>query len=95
MNPPRILALAALAFCAGCNSLDNPFAGMRLLKTGQDARTYNPQTGEFEWPKDATPRPKAKREPASAVPAATPAPKPDGRPYDPQKGAFADPDPTR
>ncbi len=95
MNLPRLLVLAAFALCAGCNSLENPFAGVRLLKTGQDARAFNPQTGEYEWPKDAAPRPKTKREPGAVTPATTPAPKPDGRPYDPQKGEFADPDPTR
>lgn len=95
MIPPRLLAIAAFALGAGCHSLDHPFAGIRLLHTGQDARTYHPETGEYEWPKDAAPRPKSRREPASTVPAATPAPRPDGRPYDPQKGEFADPDPTR
>ena len=96
MNLPRLLALAALALCAGCNSLDNPFAGLRLFHTGRDARTFNPQTGEYEWPKEATPRPKTHVAPASShMTSTTPAPKSDGRPYDPQKGAFADPDPTR
>ena len=92
MNLPRLIAVAVLALSAGCNSLENPFAGIRLLKTGRDARTFNPQTGEYEWPKNAKPTPKARSEPPSSTP---PGPRPEGRPYDPQKGEFADPDPTR
>lgn len=48
---PAFLA-AASVFVAGCGSLDNPFAG--LFRTGRDARTYNAQTGDFEWPEDSS-----------------------------------------
>lgn len=95
MKLPPLLALAALALSAGCNSLDNPFAGIRVLHTGQDARTFNPQTGTYDWPAGTTPRPPTKAAPASSAPRATPAPQSDGRAYDPQRGAFTDPDPTQ
>ena len=93
MQFPRLLAAAALALCAGCNSLDNPLSDFRIFKTGRDARTFNPQTGEYEWPKDATPRPQNRA--AKTAAAATPAPKDDGRPFDQQRGEWRDPDPTR
>lgn len=48
MKLPHLLALAALALGAGCNSLENPFAGIRILHTGRDARTFNPQTGTYD-----------------------------------------------
>lgn len=95
MTYSRILAAAAVAVCAGCNSLDSPFAGTRLSSGGRDARAFNPQTGEYEWPKDSAAFPGTARETSSAAPAAAGAPKPDGRPYDPQKGEFLNPDPTR
>ena len=94
MKLPHLLAAAALALCAGCNSLDNPLAKLRIFSAGRDARTFNPQTGEYEWPKNATPRPQS-RTARSASAAATPAPKDDGRPFDPQRGEWRDPDPTR
>ena len=93
MRFPRLLAAAALALCAGCNSLDSPLSNFVIFRTGRDARTFNPQTGEFEWPKDTTPRPAGKAPRRAA--AAPPAPKDDGRYYDPMRGGFTDPDPTR
>ena len=87
MKLPRLLAAAAFALCAGCNSLDNPLSNLAILHTGRDASAYNPQTGSYEWPKDATPRPVSK---APLRSAATPAPKSDGRSYDPMRGGFTD-----
>ncbi len=85
-----LLAIVGLAAGAGCNSLDSPFADVPLLKTGRDARVFNVQTGEYEWPKNTTPRPQAAPPPArrATEPAA---PASDGRPFDPVKGEFADP----
>ena len=88
MKLPRLLTTTAFALCAGCNSLDNPFASLRIFSTGRDARTFNAQTGQYEWPKDATPRPQSR---VARTAAATPAPKDDGRPFDPQRGAWSDP----
>ena len=95
MKLPRLLAAAAFALCAGCNSLDNPFSNLAILHTGRDARAYNPQTGNYEWPKDATPRPQTKAPSRSATAQATPPPKGDGRYYDPVRGGFNDPEPGR
>ena len=94
MKIPRLLTAAALALGAGCSSLDNPLANLTIFHTGRDARTFNPQTGEYEWPKDATPRPAA-RTPRRPAAAATPAPGGDGRYYDPMRGGFTDPEPAR
>ena len=89
MKLPHLLATTAFALCAGCNSHDNPLASFRIFSTGRDARTFNAQTGQYEWPKDATPRPQSRV--ARTAAAATPAPKDDGRPFDPQRGAWSDP----
>ena len=79
MKLSRLLAIAACALCAGCHSLDNPLSGFRIFQTGRDARTFNPQTGEYEWPRDDAPRPKSKAAPPSGAATATPAPKSDSR----------------
>lgn len=50
MKAPTPAIFLAATLLAGCNSLDNPVGG--LLATGRDARVFNAQTGEFEWPKD-------------------------------------------
>ena len=89
MKRPRLIAVAAFSLCAGCNSLDSPLAGFRIFQTGHDARTYNPQTGRYEWPNDVTPRPQTRV--ARAAAATTSAPKDDGRSYDPQRGRWSDP----
>jgi hypothetical protein len=48
---------AILVLFPGCNSLDNPFAGIFHHK---DERVYNPQTGAWEYPNQkATPTPKS------------------------------------
>lgn len=93
MKLSLLLAAAALALCAGCNSLDHPLSNLALLHTGRDARTFNAQTGEYQWPKDATPRPAVTRPRRAAD--ATPAPAADGRSYDPVRGSFTDPEPGR
>jgi hypothetical protein len=94
---PLVVLLGASALLAACNSLDNPLRGMNLLGTGHDGRVYNPQTGEFEWPKDATSRPGRTRKASelSAALKATPAPAPksDGRYYDAQKSQWVEPPP--
>ena len=92
MKLPHLAAIAAFALCAGCNSLDNPLSGFRIFQTGRDARTFNPQTGEYEWPKDAAPRPRPR---VARSAAATPPPKDDGRSFDPMRGEFRDPAPGR
>lgn len=90
----RVLILAVGALCAGCNSLDNPLTSIPIFRSGHDGRVFNSRTGEYEWPKEAPARPaNASRRAAPAT--ATPAPKNNGRPYDPQKGEFADPSPGR
>ena len=92
MKLPHLLTLAALALGTGCTSLDNPLSNLPLLHTGRDARTFNSQTGEYEWPKDATPRPQPRVRPTAA---ATPPPQDDGRSFDPMRGEFRDPEPGR
>ena len=92
MKLPHLLAVAALALGAGCSSLDNPITSLGIFRTGRDARTFNPQTGEYEWPKDATPRPQRR---VARTAAATPPPKDDGRPFDAMRGEFRDPPPGR
>lgn len=92
MKLPHLLAVAALALGAGCSSLDNPITNLGIFRTGRDARTFNPQTGEYEWPKAATPRPQPR---VARTAAATPPPKDDGRPFDVQRGEFRDPPPGR
>jgi hypothetical protein len=63
---------ACLCLFAGCDSLNNPLAG---LFRGHDERVYNSQTGEWEYPnkKGATPAPQKSAAVASAL-ASTPAP---------------------
>ena len=40
---------------AGCSDLsDNPLTV--LSRSGRDARTFNPQTGHYEWPEEEAPR---------------------------------------
>ncbi len=83
------VVLAATALVTGCNSLDNPLGG--LLNTGNDARVFNSQTGQYEWPPEKrTPRPKGTPPP----PVATPVPErqSEGRYYDPQKGQWVEAD---
>ena len=80
----RIFAasLGAAGLLAGCGSLDRS----NLFATGRDARTYNPQTGRYEWPEDepSKPRPSAAR----PAPERTGAGPDDGRAFNPQTGRF-------
>ncbi len=98
MKPAPLIALATtVLLAAGCNSLDNPLAGLNPFDTGHDARVYNQQTGEFEWPKDQQGRPKRGNR-SSAVSSAiaganTPAPNSDGRYFDSQKNQWIEPPP--
>lgn len=95
MKLPLLFALTASALCAGCNSLDSPLTSLNPFRSGHDGRVYNIQTGEYEWPKDATPRPVKSARRAGRTPS-TPSPNPDdGRPYDPQKSEFREPQPGR
>lgn len=89
--PIPVVFFAASVLVTGCNSLDNPLAGVNLLGTGNDGRVYNAQTGEFEWPKDSQKRRAPRPAPTGTV-GATPAPerKGDGRYYDPQKSQWVE-----
>lgn len=91
--PIPALFLATSVLVTGCNSLDNPLAGMNLLGSGRDGRVYNSQTGEFEWPKDSQKRRAHRPAPAAAGTAAAttePERKSDGRYYDPQKSQWVE-----
>ena len=79
--------LAALSL-AGCGSLDLP----DLAATGRDARTYNPQTGRYEWPDNEPARQPAKPRVKARDDAPADAAKPsDGRDFNPQTGRFESP----
>ena len=73
---------------AGCSSLDPS----ELLATGRDARTYNPQTGRYEWPEDEPARRPAQARVSSrgniAAPERNDSEPEDGRVFNPQKGRF-------
>jgi hypothetical protein len=92
--PIPVVFLATSALVAGCNSLDNPLAGVNLLGSGRDARVYNAQTGEFEWPKDSQKRRTRRPAPAAAGTADTATEpeqrKGDGRYYDPEKSQWVE-----
>ncbi len=82
---PAVLLVTSVLM-AGCNSLDNPFHG--LFGTGHDARVYNSQTGQFEWPPD-----QKKPQPRGPAPAGgTPAPEraAEGRYFDVQKNQWVE-----
>ena len=88
-----VVFLAASVFVVGCNSLDNPLADTNLLGSGHDARVYNAQTGEYEWPKDSKKRrPSSRTASLASDGTTTPAPerKSDGRYYDPQKSQWVE-----
>jgi hypothetical protein len=86
--PLPAFILSGSVLIAGCNSLDNPLGG--FLGSGHDARVYNSQTGQFEWPKEEQ---KKKKSGSDAVVAAmgTPAPhQSDGRYFDAQKNEWVE-----
>ena len=88
-----VLLIAASAFLTGCGSLNNPLAG--LFRTGRDARVYNAQTGQFEWPEEKkAPRQRKSADVAAAL-ASTPAPtgRNDGRYFDAQKNQWVEQQP--
>ena len=69
---------------AGCGSLEHP----DFFASGHDTRTYNAQTGRYEWPDDASrkPRPRPPRDRAND--ARQEAAPDDGRVFNPQTGRF-------
>lgn len=84
---------------SACSDLsDNPLHA--LTRTGRDARVFNPQTGQYEWPKEETPRPRprtvaideAVRESSSSTPSKPLTPGAgDDRVYNPMKQQFESP----
>jgi hypothetical protein len=86
-NLPSFLLLTASVLLPGCSSLENPFGN--LFGSGRDARVYNAQTGEYDWPQDSTnPRPAAPAPAAGGAPA--PQRRGDGRYFDPVKNEWVD-----
>jgi hypothetical protein len=87
---PLLAVFSLVSVLAACDSLDNPFHSA-LLNTGRDARVYNGNTGQYEWP-SPTPPPRPKPTPvivkAPAAPASTPMKKVAAHTPIPQKGAF-------
>lgn len=86
------VVVCSLAFSvAGCSSLDNPLSALNPFRSGRDARVYNAQTGEYEWPKEEAARRRSR--PAGASGATTTAPQQkrgDGRYFDAQKNEWVD-----
>ena len=68
---------------AGCSSLERS----NLFATGQDARTFNSQTGRYEWPDDE-PAQRTSRPRARSTQERKEAPSDDGRVFNPQTGRF-------
>lgn len=84
------ILVAASALFAACNSLDNPFSSW--FHAHGDARVYNPQTGQWEYPNQkTTPKPQKSAAVASAL-NTTPAPQGggDGRVFDAQKNQWVE-----
>jgi hypothetical protein len=86
--------LSSVVVCAftlsvtGCSSLDNPLSAFNPFHRGRDARVYNAQTGEYEWPKEEA----ARQQPArhGAAGAAPQERRGDGRYFDAQKNEWVD-----
>lgn len=51
MKRGRGILLVALGLICGCADSEDGYPSP-LLRTGRDARVYNPMTGRFEWPDD-------------------------------------------
>ena len=69
---------------AGCGSLERS----ELFATGRDARTYNLQTGRYEWPDDEPAQARGVSRRNDAAPKRKDTPPDDGRVFNPQKGRF-------
>jgi hypothetical protein len=80
--------LAASALLTGCGSLDNPFT--RFFHTGNDARVFNAQTGQYEWPEEKKSAEQRKAPAVAAALAGAPASQErgDGRYFDAQKNQW-------
>ncbi len=78
---PSFLLLTASVLLPGCSSLENPFGNW--FGSGRDARVYNAQTGEYEWPQDSS-----KPRPAGAATVPPPAGQGDGRYFDPVRNEW-------
>lgn len=80
----RVLAacLCTAGIFTGCGSLERS----NLFATGRDARTFNPQTGRYEWPDEPARSPSTRR--ASPPPERKDAAPDDGRAFNPQTGRF-------
>ncbi len=85
--------IAASTLLTGCGSLENPLAG--FFHTGHDARVYNAQTGQFEWPEEKKAPKQRKSADVAAALASTPAPagRNDGRYFDAQKNQWIEQQP--
>lgn len=79
-----LASLCAASFLAGCGSLDHT----DFFATGRDARTYNPQTGRYEWPDDIPSKPRVSSRATRPAPERKDAAPDDGRVFNPQTGRF-------
>lgn len=86
-----LISATGAVLLAGCNSLDNPVTNL-FHGMGNDARVYNSQTGQWEYPPE-------KRQPKQKVAgaAATPGPQSfdDTRYWDSQRNQWVQTDPPR
>jgi hypothetical protein len=87
------ILIAVSALLTGCGSLENPFAN--FFRTGRDARVYNAQTGQFEWPEEKKPSSERKAAKVAGALASTPAPvgRSDTRYFDAQKNQWVEQQP--
>ena len=85
----KILSSAVVCALAisvvGCSSLDNPLSAFNPFRSGRDARVYNAQTGEYEWPKE-----EGARHQAGAPAAPQQQKRGDGRYFDATKNEWVD-----
>lgn len=87
MKLSSVLILAPVSLLlAACNSLDNPITNFFHSGTSRDARVYNTQTGEWEWPADKR-KAQEKKSAAVASALATSAPN-DTRYWDAQRNQW-------
>jgi len=86
----RAFGCAALLALSGCADTPNNPA-RALFRSGDDARTYNPMTGRYEWPDESTtPRTRISSGTRPAQGEASPPDQrgEDARTYNPQSGRF-------